>query len=59
MPTKFGISADDSAAGSSLERLKRWWDMLVEIGPLYGFFPNGSKTVFYQSHNTLKLQRRY
>ena len=36
--------ADDSAAGSSLERLKRWWDLLVEIGPLYGYFPNGSKT---------------
>ena len=37
--------ADDSAAGSSLERLKRWWDMLVEIGPLYGYFPNSSKTL--------------
>ena len=36
--------ADDSAAGSSLERLRRWWDLLVEIGPLYGYFPNGSKT---------------
>ncbi len=36
--------ADDSAAGSSLERLKRWWDLLKEIGPLYGYFPNGSKT---------------
>ena len=36
--------ADDSAAGSSLERLKRWWDLLVEIGPLCGYFPNGSKT---------------
>ena len=36
--------ADDSAAGLSLERLKRWWDMLVEIGPLYGYFPNSSKT---------------
>ena len=36
--------ADDSAAGSSIENLKRWWDLLVEIGPLYGYFPNGSKT---------------
>ena len=36
--------ADDSAAGSSLERLKKWWDLLEEIGPLYGYFPNGSKT---------------
>ena len=36
--------ADDSAAGSSLERLRRWWDLLKEIGPLYGYFPNGDKT---------------
>jgi len=35
---------DDSAAGSSLERLRSWWDLLVEIGPLYGYLPNGSKT---------------
>lgn len=34
----------DSAAGSSLERLGRWWDLLVEIGPLHGYFLNGSKT---------------
>ncbi len=37
--------ADDSAAGSSLERLKRWWDRLEAIGPQYGYFPNGSKTL--------------
>ena len=36
--------ADDSAAASSLERLKNWWDLLNEIGPLYGYFPNGAKT---------------
>jgi hypothetical protein len=36
--------ADDSAACSSLERLRRWWDLLVKIGPWYGYFPNGSKT---------------
>ena len=44
--------ADDSAAGSSLERLRRWWDLLVEIGPLYGYFPNGSKThILAKSHH--------
>ena len=36
--------ADDSAAGSSLERLRRWWDLLKEIGSLYGYYPNGAKT---------------
>ena len=37
--------ADDSAAGSNLEELRRWWDMLEGIGPNYGYFPNGSKTL--------------
>ena len=36
--------ADDSAAGSGLDRLRRWWDLLMEIGPLYGYVPNGPKT---------------
>ena len=36
--------ADDSAAASSLEKLRRWWDTLSEIGPLYGYFPNDAKT---------------
>ena len=45
--------ADDSAAGSSLERLRRWWDLLKEIGPLYGYFPNSSKThVLAKSQHT-------
>ncbi len=36
--------ADDSAAGSSLENIKKWWNALAEKGPLYGYYPNGSKT---------------
>ena len=28
--------ADDSAASLWLERLRRWWDLLMEIGPQYG-----------------------
>ena len=36
--------ADDSAAGSTLQQLRRWWDILNEIGPHYGYFPNGVKT---------------
>ena len=35
---------DDSAAASKLEQLRKWWDLLNKIGPLYGYFPNGSKT---------------
>ena len=36
--------ADDSAATSTLERLRMWWNLLIEIGPLYGYLPNSSKT---------------
>ena len=38
--------ADDSTAASSLEKLRRWWDTLNEIGSLYGYFPNDAKHVF-------------
>ena len=31
--------ADDSAAASSLEELRRWWDTLNEIGPPLWVFP--------------------
>ena len=36
--------ADDSAAGSTVENIKQWWDKLVEVGPRYGYYPNSSKT---------------
>ena len=45
------LYADDSAATSSLEQLRRWWDTLNEIGPLYGYFPNDAKT-----HTLVKAQ---
>ena len=41
---KQALYADDSAATSKLEQLKSWWDLLNEIGPRYGYFPNRAKT---------------
>ena len=51
--------ADDSAAGSRLERLRRWWDLLVEVGPLYGYFSNGSKThvLAKPNHNIIEAAK--
>lgn len=43
--------ADDSAAASNLPQLRQWWNMLNELGPMYGYFPNGNKT-----HILAKLQ---
>ena len=36
--------ADDSSAGARLDQLKEWWTELAQVGPLYGYFPNNSKT---------------
>ena len=36
--------ADDSNAGSTIERLLAWWDLLIKFGPMYGYYPNTSKT---------------
>ena len=37
--------ADDSGAGGKLVKLRQWWDLLVEKGPSYGYYPNAEKTV--------------
>ena len=36
--------ADDAAGAGSCDNLKMWWDELNRIGPLYGYYPNASKT---------------
>ena len=36
--------ADDATAGGTLTGLRRWWDRLVERGPMYGYHPNSAKT---------------
>ena len=36
--------ADDSAAGGGIEKLRKWWDTLLEMGPDYGYYANPSKT---------------
>ena len=37
--------ADDSSAGGRMTEIKKWWDILFEAGPKYGYFPKPSKTV--------------
>ncbi len=36
--------ADDAAAGGNLSSLRNFWDVLVQYGPAYGYFPKSSKT---------------
>ena len=35
---------DDATAGGSLTNLRKWWDLIVEMGPAFGYYPNASKT---------------
>ena len=36
--------ADDASAGGKLAQLHEWWDLVVALGPVYGYFANSSKT---------------
>ncbi len=36
--------ADDANGTGPLSALRTWWDKLVELGPRYGYHPNGCKT---------------
>ena len=31
--------------------IRSWWDLLKEVGPLYGYFPNSSKTHILTKHD--------
>lgn len=37
--------ADDSSAVGKLRELRKWWDILNEAGPKFGYFPKPSKTI--------------
>ena len=36
--------ADDATAASTSRQLRLWWNDLVDMGPLFGYYPNASKT---------------
>ena len=37
--------ADDATAAATLQRLRRWWDILQQRGSSYGYYLNTSKSV--------------
>ncbi len=36
--------ADDAAGSGTLEGVKSWWSKIQKQGPIFGYFPNPSKT---------------
>ena len=36
--------ADDGQAVGKLRKLREWWDLLVQEGPKYGYYPQAAKT---------------
>ena len=37
--------ADDSSGAGKLREIKKWWEILNEKGPKFGYYPNSCKTV--------------
>ena len=37
--------ADDASAAGQLVEMRKWWDILSDIGPNYGYLPNEAKTI--------------
>ena len=50
--------ADDATSASTCRSLRTWWDDLSELGPMFGYNPNGSKTylVVKEDHEESAVQ---
>ena len=36
--------ADDAVAAGSTVNIRCWWDIITKAGPMFGYYPNVSKT---------------
>jgi hypothetical protein len=50
--------ADDSSAAARLTRLRKWFDLLCEDGPGFGYFPEADKSYLIVSPRHLALAKR-
>ena len=50
--------ADDCAGAGSLRDLHQWWSHLADTGPLYGYFPNVSKTCIVVKSEEMAVRAR-
>ena len=42
--SKVAAYADDFTAAVTVESLKSWWDVLCQLGPKFGYYPEPSKS---------------
>ena len=49
--------ADDSTAASTLTRLHKWWSILEEEGPSYGYYINAKKSILLVKPECLDRSR--
>ena len=45
--------ADNATATGTPEELLKWWNLLCELGPNYGYYPNSLKTVLIPQSDSL------
>ena len=50
--------ADDGTGADKVDALRKWWDMLVEKGPAYGYFPKPTKTWLIVKEDKLEEAKR-
>ena len=47
--------ADDASAAGNIRALRDWWDLLTQLGPDYGYYPNAPKTWLIVKEEILPL----
>ena len=50
--------AYDAAAGGGLAGLRRWWDLIFEKGPAYGYYPNPTKTCLVAKEENIEMAKK-
>jgi hypothetical protein len=50
--------ADDATGCDEFVRLRKWFDVLVEVGPLYGYYPKPAKCILLSKPGRVELARK-
>ena len=56
MHSKQAWYADDASSTGTIKELYKWWTLLCELGPKFGYYPNSSKTVLIIKNKDLESE---